>query len=188
LKKKTLIKFIEEGNNPSKKLLSICKGIGKGLMFLYDHKIVHRDLKLDNILMDENDNPIICDFGMAIYVDENGIADVNEIGGKHFHLSPEIHNSYNEQKRKRGEKIINYSKQPPFEFGLLCYKILLGTYPMNESEYPGIEEPVRITEIGPDRFVNQNDIPSKVVESICRLLSNDPENRPSITEVIEYFD
>jgi len=72
-------------------------------MFLYDHKIVHRDLKLDNILMDENDNPIICDFGLAIHVDENGIADVNEIGGNQFHLSPEVHNSYNEQKKK-GEK------------------------------------------------------------------------------------
>jgi len=91
-------------------------------------------------------------------------------------------------RKKKGEKkIINYSKQPPFEFGLLCYKILLGTYPMYESEYLG-EKPVKIPEIGPDRFVNQIDIPSKVVESICRLLSNDPENRPSITEVIEYFD
>jgi len=58
---------------------------------------------------------------------------------------------------------------------------------MYESEYLG-EKPVKIPEIGPDRFVNQIDIPSKVVESICRLLSNDPENRPSITEVIEYFD
>jgi len=184
---KSLNSFLHNQDNSTKTLLSICKGIGKGLIFLYNQKVVHRDLKLDNILMDENDNPIICDFGLAMDVDENGIAEVNELGGNLFHLSPEVHNSFREQKKIRGFKIINYSKQPPFEFGLLCYIILLGTYPMNDVDYPGFGETIQIPQIGPERFVNQKDIPSKVVESICRLLSNDPEERPFIEEVIEYF-
>jgi len=78
------------------KLISICRGIGRGLQFLFDHKVIHRDMKLENIMMDENDCPIICDFGMAIFVDDEGKGEVKDIGGNFIHLAPEVHNLFSE--------------------------------------------------------------------------------------------
>ena len=46
----------------------ICVGIARGLAFLHEEstlKIVHRDIKTNNILLDANLNPKISDFGLA---------------------------------------------------------------------------------------------------------------------------
>lgn len=46
----------------------ICIGIARGLAFLHDEsplKIVHRDIKTTNILLDRDLNPKISDFGLA---------------------------------------------------------------------------------------------------------------------------
>jgi serine/threonine protein kinase len=48
--------------------LKIIQGISRGLLYLHQDsaiRVVHRDLKAGNILLDENLNPKISDFGLA---------------------------------------------------------------------------------------------------------------------------
>ena len=49
----------------------IFQKIMKGISFIHEHNICHRDIKLDNILFDENFSPKICDFGFACENTEN---------------------------------------------------------------------------------------------------------------------
>ena len=37
----------------------------KGLQYCHENNVYHRDIKLENILLDDKYNPIICDFGLA---------------------------------------------------------------------------------------------------------------------------
>ena len=53
------------------KRFNIIEGIAQGLVYLHKYsrlKVIHRNLKASNILLDEDMNPKISDFGMAEYL------------------------------------------------------------------------------------------------------------------------
>ena len=55
-------------------ILKIFKQTLNGLNYLFSKKIMHRDIKLDNILLDENYNAKLSDFGIsAVYDDSNNV-------------------------------------------------------------------------------------------------------------------
>jgi serine/threonine protein kinase len=92
-------------------------------------KIVHRDMKLDNILISSDGFPVISDFGFAEYVDQNGFVPCPKVlGGNVSHLAPEILSS------QIGNPI-DYSKQPSFEVGVISFEIAQNTHPHKESEW-----------------------------------------------------
>ncbi len=61
-------KYIEKFNNQNNIIINIINQILSGLNYLHNNKITHRDIKLDNIMIDPNNNKIkIIDFGLACY-------------------------------------------------------------------------------------------------------------------------
>ena len=57
-----------------KKRINFIEGIAQGLLYLHKYsrlKVIHRDLKASNILLDQDMNPKISDFGTARIFGQN---------------------------------------------------------------------------------------------------------------------
>ncbi|KAL2473712.1 putative leucine-rich repeat receptor-like serine/threonine-protein kinase [Forsythia ovata] len=70
----------------------ICVGIAKGLAFLHEEstlKIVHRDIKTNNILLDKDLNPKISDFGLAKLDDDDNTHISTRVAGTIGYMAPE---------------------------------------------------------------------------------------------------
>ncbi|XP_062096117.1 probable LRR receptor-like serine/threonine-protein kinase At1g07650 isoform X2 [Humulus lupulus] len=71
---------------------NICVGIAKGLAFLHEEsplKIVHRDIKANNILLDKDLNPKISDFGLAKLDEEENTHITTRVAGTIGYMAPE---------------------------------------------------------------------------------------------------
>ncbi|GAV72854.1 LOW QUALITY PROTEIN: B_lectin domain-containing protein/Pkinase_Tyr domain-containing protein, partial [Cephalotus follicularis] len=120
---KSLDAFIFEAEKRSllgwKQRLHIIEGIAQGLLYLHMYsrlKIIHRDLKTSNILLDSYMNPKISDFGMArIFGDNESRVKTKRIAGTYGYLSPEyaLHGIFS-------------TKSDVFSFGVILLEIVSG--------------------------------------------------------------
>ena len=157
-------------------IIRICYEISCGVLHLWNHGVVHRSLKLDDILIDDEGHIVIIDFGMAVKVNSNGKAFVNLPGGSRAHLSPEILNH-----AFREENIeVDYSKQPSFALGVLFHEIIMGYHPFDnypfDSRSYGNQPNVRVPVWNTASMTNLVfDI--TIIEMIHTLLCNSPQDR-----------
>ncbi|XP_015966663.1 cysteine-rich receptor-like protein kinase 44 [Arachis duranensis] len=97
----------------------IVTGVARGLLYLHEEapeRIIHRDIKASNILLDERLNPKISDFGLArLFPGDDTHVQTFRISGTHGYMAPEY--------ALRGYLSV---KTDVFSFGILVLEIVSG--------------------------------------------------------------
>lgn len=148
----------------------ILRDVVAGLKFLHSHGIIHRDLKLSNILLSETGQAKIADFGLAVLTEFSDSADSRErtICGTPNYLAPEILNKK------------NYGRSADiWSLGCLLYSCLTGKPPFDSPDLPQTFDKVKRLD-----YQIPDHLSPSARDLISRLLSGDPGNRPTFDQII----
>uniref|UniRef100_A0A4W5P974 protein kinase C n=1 Tax=Hucho hucho TaxID=62062 RepID=A0A4W5P974_9TELE len=131
-----------------------------GLQFLHDHKIVYRDLKLDNLLLDTQGYVKIADFGLCKEGMGYGDRTSTFCGTPEF-LAPEVLTD------------TSYTRAVDWwGLGVLVYEMLVG-----ESPFPGDDEEEVFDSIVNDEVRYPRFLSTEAIGIMRRLLRRNPERR-----------
>lgn len=150
---------------PYKDLLRIVDQIVDALSYLHSNHIAHHDIKPANILIDQNNNVKLADFGISMKCDSGSTHDCR---GSLSFCSPEI----------LRKKEYDPMKADVWAFGVTLYRMAFGRLPFKASTP---EQLKTLVDLGiysiPERY------DAEIVKLIRDCLCIVPENRPSFEDI-----
>lgn len=142
---KTLLHYLDQNNLTIDEKLSLLVEIGEGVSYAHQHGVVHRDLKPSNILITEQGEVRILDFGVASYIDSNEqmntmLTDMGQLVGTLTYMSPEQATGNNKEIDTRSDV---------YALGGIAYRILSGQLSHDVKSAPLHESVRKICEEAP---------------------------------------
>ncbi len=159
---------LEDNPEELERFLRIAKEASRGLAYLHDSKLVHRDLTPRNILIDSRGHPRIMDFGL-VYVSD-ATRDLTRTGytlGTPQYMAPE---------QAKGTGIS--AKSDIYSFAAVLYRSATGVAPFEADNDQGVlyqhvyEMPKSLLEHNPS-------LPLAISETILEFMAKDPLERPN---------
>jgi Neu-associated kinase len=158
--------------------------IMSALAYMHKHNIIHRDLKLENVLMDEHGNVKIGDFGAAIEVldvlkQKKGLM---EICGTSVYASPEIHRLRSPLSRNKGpydEKIDIWA------CGIILYELVFKEHPIPNKVFKyAVNTEKKLIAFVINSLHFDSDVDEELKNLILSCLNPDPAKRPTAVEIL----
>lgn len=167
---KQLIK--KRGSISLSEAIDIMLQITDGIKEAHDSYIIHRDLKPQNILIKENGEIKITDFGIAMALNSTQLTQTNSVMGSVHYLPPE-------QASGKGATI----KSDIYSMGILFYELLTGTLPFKGDNAVEIALKHMKSEIPSVCKINDS-IPQSVENIILKATAKNPKNRYETVEAM----
>uniref|UniRef100_UPI00398E60C7 serine/threonine-protein kinase 33-like n=1 Tax=Pristiophorus japonicus TaxID=55135 RepID=UPI00398E60C7 len=176
----------EKGHLSESETKHVISSLASAIFYLHKNDIIHRDLKLENILVKSNDNADdnelklnikVTDFGLSVLKDGAGVGSesmLQDTCGTPLYMAPEIINNY------------DYSKQCDlWSIGIIMYTLLCGQVPFTAATAEKLYEEIKKGEL---------DFSHSSLESISEsarcvlkgLLIVDPAHRMTASELLDH--
>lgn len=142
------------------------------LAYLGTKKVAHRDLKLENILVDEGLNLKVADFGFATY---KKVGTLKSYRGTKTYMAPEI----------KEHKVYDGRQTDMFSIGVILYIIVQGIFPFAEARKDDYYYKL-LMEGKLEKYWQKTGgeaLSDDFKDLILKMLSHDPAKRPTVEEL-----
>src|ERR1051326_547815 len=173
VKGRSLRDFINRGRTPLPQVFAVMHGVLQALDYAHRHAIVHRDMKPENVLMSDEGNVKVADFGIARLTDDTGgpgstATKTGTTVGTPQYMSPE---------QVASSKVDGRSDL--YSAGIMFYELVVGQPPFTASEADGpftlMAKHVQAPPKPPS--VLKPGLDMRLEEVILKSLSKRPEDR-----------
>lgn len=155
-----------QGSIPHQQAVNLVKDALQGLGYAHRHKIVHRDIKPGNLMVDQENTVKVLDFGIAHLIGGTRLTRVGSAVGTPAYMSP--------------EQVLGRDIDPRtdiYAIGVVLYEMLSGKLPYTansdfELMRAHLEEVPR-----PLSELSKNDVPRALQDTVERALAKDTDER-----------
>ncbi|KAI8145729.1 kinase-like domain-containing protein [Fennellomyces sp. T-0311] len=146
----------------------------ESIQYLHDEqRVCHKDIKLENVLLDENNQIKLCDFGLALYAVTGSMHDDDDevAGGSLAYSSPE---------QVLSRTPVRTTMSDMWSLGVLLYTLVNGRLPFQDNYDPRLQQKI---------LGGQVDLSDELSGDLRTLLSSllqvDPAKRYTIQQVLQ---
>lgn len=170
--------------------LRIVKDVASALSYLHEGweaKVLHRDIKASNVLLDKDMNARLGDFGLARLHDHGQVAATTMVVGTVGYMAPEL--------VKNGRAS---TQTDVFGFGVLILEVICGRQPIEEGKPPLVDWAWELMRRGEllnatdERLRLEGKCDEEEVEKMMHLgllcAHPDPSVRPTMRQVVKFFE
>ena len=166
----------ERGARPPAQAARLLSQVAAGLQHAHDRGVVHRDVKPANVLVDDQGNAYVSDFGIARRNDAAIVTKTGLVLGLWDYMSPE---------QRAGERVTAAADQ--YAFGVMAFEVFTGRLP-----FPGTPAEVirgHMETPAPSMRAVVPELTPAIDALIARMLAKDPADRwPSLVEARQRLD
>jgi serine/threonine protein kinase len=139
--------------------------VGRGLAAAHSRRLVHRDVKPQNVLIDSEGRAKVTDFGIARSLEADGLTQTGRVLGTTDYVSPE-------QAMGRGVD----ARTDIYSLGVVLYEMLTGEVPFTAETVVGVAMK-HVNEDMPDVQRRRPEVSSALAAVVERATAKDPKQR-----------
>lgn len=154
----------------AKTVANYVKDLASAIYYLHnmDPPIIHRDIKLENVLLHADGSIKLTDFGWSNYISEDEVRDT--FCGTPVYLAPEM------VKRQQHDHNVDI-----WCLGVIMFELISGKLPFDTSSRPALEDSIIKVKI-----TWPKDMDSKVKDLVSRILKYNPQERLQIDNIFKH--
>ena len=149
--------------------VAITQKVAGALDYAHQHSVVHRDIKPGNILLNEQGEPLVADFGIALAVAQAGAGRITETGlslGTPHYMSPE---------QATGDRDVD-PRSDVYALGCVLYEMLAGQPPFSATTAQAVLVKI-LTADAPSITSERRTVPPNVGAALAKSLEKLPADR-----------
>eukprot|EP00111_Clytia_hemisphaerica_P005980 TCONS_00017304-protein len=148
------------------------KQLVSGIQHCHRRNVVHRDLKCENLLIDDDEVIKVSDFGFATRFPTNKQKLLETFCGSYAYAAPEIL-----QAEKYDGKIADI-----WSLGVILFAMLNGRLPYNDRDIRTLIEQTK----SKPRFSSRVNVTPECQDLVCKILTTDPQKRATLQDILRH--